>query len=44
MHAPQGNEQTGATGRMPAIGSSVIDTQGTDLISQWITSITACPM
>jgi hypothetical protein len=29
---------------MPEIGSSVVDTQGTDLISQWITSITACPM
>jgi hypothetical protein len=43
MHAPQGNEQTGATGRMPAIGSAVVDTQGTDLISQWITSINSCP-
>jgi hypothetical protein len=43
MHAPAGNDQTGATGRMPAIGSAVVDTQGTDLMSQWITSITACP-
>jgi hypothetical protein len=44
MHAPAGNAMTGGTGRMPAIGSSVVDTQGTDLISQWISSITACPM
>jgi len=44
MHAPKGNLMTGGTGRMPAIGSSVIDTQGTDLISQWISSINACPM
>jgi hypothetical protein len=43
MHAPKGNATTGGTGRMPAIASSVIDTQGTDLISQWISSITACP-
>jgi len=44
MHAPKGTAMSGGTGRMPAIGSSVIDTQGTDLISQWINSITACPM
>ena len=44
MHAPKGDAISGATGRMPEIGSSVVDTQGTDLISQWITSITACPM
>jgi hypothetical protein len=43
MHAPKGTATSGATGRMPSIGSSVIDTQGTDLISQWITSINACP-
>jgi hypothetical protein len=43
MHAPVENATTGATGRMPEIGSSVIDTQGTDLISQWINSINACP-
>jgi hypothetical protein len=30
--------------RMPEIGSWVVDTQGTQLISDWITSITACPM
>jgi hypothetical protein len=30
--------------RMPEIASVVVDTQATDLISQWITSITACPM
>jgi hypothetical protein len=40
MH-DQKNDALGA--RMPEIGSSVVDTQGTDLISQWITSITACP-
>jgi hypothetical protein len=31
--------------RMPEIGSSVVDTMGTQLISDWITtSITTCPM
>jgi hypothetical protein len=44
MKAPPGNEMNGGTGRMPAIGSQVVDTQATDLISQWITSINACPM
>jgi hypothetical protein len=43
MHAPKGNAMSGATGRMPSIASSVVDTQGTDLISQWINSINACP-
>jgi hypothetical protein len=42
MHAPAATE-TNATGRMPQVGTSVIDTNGTDLISQWINSITACP-
>jgi hypothetical protein len=37
MHATPGN------GRMPAIASFVIDTQATDLVSQWIGSITTCP-
>jgi hypothetical protein len=41
MHAPKGD---GTTGRMPEIGSSVIDTQGTALISQWISQINnPCP-
>jgi hypothetical protein len=39
MHAPPGN----GLGRMPAIASNVVDTQATDLISQWISSINACP-
>jgi hypothetical protein len=43
MHAPAATLDSGATGRMPAIASYVVDTQATDLISQWITSITACP-
>jgi hypothetical protein len=45
MHAPKGDMTTGETGRMPEIGSAVIDNQGTALISQWITSINgaACP-
>jgi hypothetical protein len=44
MTAPKTDPTSGATGRMPQIGSAVVDTQGTDLISQWITSITAaCP-
>ena len=44
MHAPVGTVMNGGTGRMPAIASAVVDTQATDLMSQWITSITACPM
>jgi hypothetical protein len=44
MHAQKGNAMSGGTGRMPSIGSSVVDMQGTQLISDWITSITACPM
>jgi hypothetical protein len=43
MKAPPGNEMTGGTGRMPAIASQVVDTQATDLSSQWISSINACP-
>ena len=41
MHA-QKDDALGA--RMPEIGSSVVDTQGTQLISDWINSITTCPM
>ena len=44
MHAPPGNAMNGGTGRMPAIASVVVDTQATDLVSQWINSINACPM
>jgi hypothetical protein len=43
MHAPKGDATTGDTGRMPQIGSSVIDMQGTQLISDWIAQINACP-
>jgi hypothetical protein len=43
MHAPKTDPGGGDTGRMPQIGSSVVDMQGTQLISDWITSITACP-
>jgi hypothetical protein len=43
MNAPKGDMTTGDLGRMPQIGSSVIDMQGTQLMSEWITSITACP-
>jgi len=44
MDAPPGNATTGPTGRMPAIASFVVDSQGTDIVSQWIDSITTCPM
>jgi hypothetical protein len=44
MHAMKGTMMSGGTGRMPSIGSSVVDTMGTQLISDWITSITSCPM
>jgi hypothetical protein len=43
MHAQPGTAMN-ATGRMPALASVVVDTQATDLISQWITSINSCPM
>jgi hypothetical protein len=43
MHAPAATPDSGATGRMPAIASYVVDTQGADVVSQWIASITACP-
>jgi hypothetical protein len=29
--------------RMPLLGSVVVDTQGTTVIDNWITSVTACP-
>jgi uncharacterized repeat protein (TIGR03806 family) len=29
--------------RMPPVGSSVVDPQGTALVDQWISSLTACP-
>jgi hypothetical protein len=43
MDTPAATAMSGKTGRMPAIASYVIDTQGTMLISDWIKSITACP-
>jgi hypothetical protein len=44
MMAPPGNATVGDTGRMPEIGSQVVDTQATTLVGQWIDSITTCPM
>jgi hypothetical protein len=44
MTAPASTEASGNTGRMPAIGSAVVDPQGTQLISDWIKSISTCPM
>jgi hypothetical protein len=38
MHAPGGDTQ-----RMPKIGTVVVDAQGTQLMTDWINSITACP-
>jgi hypothetical protein len=43
MEAPAGDAKTGDLGRMPAIASFVVDPQGTNLISDWIKFITACP-
>jgi mono/diheme cytochrome c family protein len=42
MAAPAGTE-TMSTGRMPAVGTSIVDQDGTALISQWINATTACP-
>ncbi|HEX4462353.1 MAG TPA: hypothetical protein VIA18_30460, partial [Polyangia bacterium] len=30
-------------GRMPSAGSFVVDQQATDLVAQWIDSVTSCP-
>jgi hypothetical protein len=30
-------------GRMPPLGVSIVHTQGTALMDQWINSLTACP-
>ena len=43
MTAPASTDTSGNTGRMPEIASVVPDPQGTQLISDWIKSITACP-
>jgi hypothetical protein len=42
MEAPPGNADGGDFGRMPAIGSYVVDTQATTLIGDWIQQITTC--
>jgi uncharacterized repeat protein (TIGR03806 family) len=39
MHAPWTGDKT----RMPQLATYVIDDKGTQLVSDWITSITACP-
>jgi uncharacterized repeat protein (TIGR03806 family) len=39
MHAPYTGDKT----RMPQLATYVIDDKGTQLVSDWITSITACP-
>jgi uncharacterized repeat protein (TIGR03806 family) len=33
----------GSTGRMPQIGTHVVDTQGLQLIGNWISAMTSCP-
>jgi hypothetical protein len=43
MTAPAATATSGGTGRMPAIGSAVVDQQGTQLISDWINMIATCP-
>jgi mono/diheme cytochrome c family protein len=43
MTAPVATATSGGTGRMPAIGSAVVDQQGSQLISDWINTITTCP-
>jgi hypothetical protein len=42
MNAPA-DDNNGKYGRMPLIASYVVDQPAVDLISSWITSITACP-
>jgi uncharacterized repeat protein (TIGR03806 family) len=37
------HSMTGDNGRMPAIGSYVVDDTGTQLVADWIDSITTCP-
>ncbi|HXI58879.1 MAG TPA: hypothetical protein VNO55_22585 [Polyangia bacterium] len=43
MTAPAATDASGNTGRMPQIGSYVVDSQGAKLVGDWITSIKACP-
>jgi hypothetical protein len=40
MHVPVADT---AAGRMPQIGSAVVDTDGTKLIADWIDSVKTCP-
>jgi uncharacterized repeat protein (TIGR03806 family) len=42
MKAPP-DDSAGHHGRMPVVGSAVVDQQATELIDSWITSITTCP-
>lgn len=37
------DDSTGRHGRMPYVGSYVVDQQAVDLVDSWITSITSCP-
>lgn len=41
MNEPPSEDDT--SGRMPQIGTHVVDTMGLQLISDWITALTACP-
>ena len=41
MNEPPSEDDT--TGRMPQIGTHVVDAAGLQLISDWITSLTTCP-
>jgi hypothetical protein len=38
MTAPAGDP-----GRMPTVGSAVVDADGTKLMTDWITSVKTCP-
>lgn len=42
MKAPV-DDSTGHHGRMPLVGSALVDQQATDLIDNWIASISTCP-
>jgi len=41
MNEPPSEDDT--TGRMPQIGTHVVDTAGLQLISDWITAMPSCP-
>jgi hypothetical protein len=44
MNTPAATSSSqGDVGRMPPLATNVIDSQGTQLVAQWIDSVASCP-